>query len=1743
MKKKITFLLLIIFAAASVYSQNYTISFDASGITNTLDSVRIINLTHPDTAMWHSGDVFQLQLNNAINDLEANKENLLIFPNPMQGKAEIMFNVKQAGIASINIYEITGKEIIHLDENLSQGNHQFQLTGLKQGAYFINIRGNGYFYSSKLISYNSFSNDINLRYNGVIQEAMINKYKTINSSINFNFVSGDILQYTGYAANLTAVVTNSPTSDITIIFNFIASIPGVTTDAVISITTNSSICGGNVTSDGGEVVTARGICYATATNPTIANTIVTGGSGTGLFTTNLTGLTPNTTYYVRAYATNSVGTAYGNEISFTTTTIPITTVTDYDGNIYDTIHIGTQIWMKQNLKTIHYNNGTPIPNISDNANWAVLTTGAYCYNNNTLSNSATYGKLYNWYSVNTGNLCPLNWHVPSDAEWTILENYLGGDTIAGGKLKEAGLAHWVSPNTGATNSSGFTALPGGFRFYDGSYGSIGSFGNWWSSTEFTNSTIPSRFIRFDLSNIGSSAYDKTCGFSVRCLKDMLPTINTASATFITDTTSVSGGNIISDGGILVIARGVCWNTLGSPTTADSKTDIGMGIGSFVSNITGLTPNTTYYVRAYATNILGTAYGNEVSFITTSPTLPSLTTTVSSFTSTTATSGGNISSNSGTPIIARGICWNTLGSPITTDSKIDIGLGIGSFVSNITGLTPNTTYYLRAFATNGVGTFYGNEINFTTTPATLPILTTSVSSITATTAISVGNISSNGGAPVIARGICWSTAANPDITLNTKMTEGTGSGSFTSNITGLIPSTTYYVRAYATNAIGTVYGNEISFATTTIVLPSIITTNTSLIASTTATSGGNISYNGGDTIIARGVCWDTLPNPSIALNTKTANGTGDGIFVSNITGLAPNTTYYVRAYATNSIGTVYGDEYSFNTTSTPSAIVTDYDGNVYDTVQIGSQIWMKQNLKTTHYNNGVAIVFPGSNITDWQNNTTGAYAWYDNDSVSNKSTYGALYNWYAVNTGNLCPIGWHVPSDEEWTILENYLGGYNIAGGKIKSTGTIQTGNGIWNAPNFEATNETGFSALPGGCYSNNSYSGINIQGYWWCSTDESSFTAFNRSVCYNANYINKLNPQKNYGYSVRCLRYSDIQASVPIINTTTALSTTDTTAISGGNIMSNGGVAIVNSGICWSTTPNPTVNLSTKTSNGSGISFGTFSSIIYNLIPNATYYVRAYATNSLGTAYGNELSFTTKIIPSTTVFDYDGNGYDTIQIGTQVWLKQNLKTTHYKDGTAIVYPGTNNTIWQNNNTGAYTWFTNNEAIYKNTYGALYNWHAVNTGNLCPLGWHVPSDAEWETLANYLGGNIFASGKLKSVGTIQNGNGLWNSPNIGANNSSGFTALPGSNCHPNFLSYTNIGFDGYWWSSTYNGSQSGSSYAIMRNISSLNSYIVRSTGDVKSGFSVRCLRDSATQAILPIIKTITAISTTDTTAVSSGIIVSDGGNSINFRGVCWSTINNPTVQLTTKTIEGSGIGSFTSIIAGLSPNTTYYLRAYATNSVGTAYGNEISFTTTSAPLSVVVDYDGNIYDTVQIGTQIWMKQNLNTTHYKNGAPIPNITNSYIWSTLTTGAYCDIDNYPMYSTTYGRLYNWFTVSSDSLCPNGWHVPNIDEWAILKNYLGGASIAGGKLKAIGTLQQGDGLWNSPNSAATNSTGFTAIPAGKRQFSYFTDVFYYAYFWSSTNSDYLHAISYGLSCNYASFSDAIGYKDSGLSVRCVKD
>ncbi len=193
---------------------------------------------------------------------------------------------------------------------------------------------------------------------------------------------------------------------------------------------------------------------------------------------------------------------------------------DIDGNVYNTVKIGRQTWMAKNLKTTRFNDGTVIPLVNDEASWAALSTAGYCwYNNDSISYKNTYGALYNGYAVITDKLCPAGWHVPSDEEWTRLTDYLGGEIYAGDRLKETGTDYWVSPNTGTTNDVGFTALPGGLRYYDGIFHDFGFSGYWWTSTEYSSTRSYFRYMDYEYSEVFRFNNLKKIGFSVRCIRD------------------------------------------------------------------------------------------------------------------------------------------------------------------------------------------------------------------------------------------------------------------------------------------------------------------------------------------------------------------------------------------------------------------------------------------------------------------------------------------------------------------------------------------------------------------------------------------------------------------------------------------------------------------------------------------------------------------------------------------------------------------------------------------------------------------------------------------------------------------------------------------------------------------------------------------------------------------------------------------------------------------------------------------------------------------------------------------------------------------------------------------------------------------------------------------------------------------------------------------------------------------------
>lgn len=486
------------------------------------------------------------------------------------------------------------------------------------------------------------------------------------------------------------------------------SAPSVSTTAATSIGTTTATLNGEVTSDGGASVTDRGFYYS-LTNPPSTN--VTSGTGTGAFNTPLTGLSTAQTYYYRAYATNSVGTKYGDITSFTLTAP----------------------------------SGTP----------SVTTTTA----TNITTNVAVAG----------GN-------VVHDGNSAILGRGVCYSTSA------------------SVDTADFKAIVGG---------TTGSFVVYLPNLN-SNTTYYYRAYAY---NVNGVTYGTEYNFTTNNTAG-LATVTTATPTSVTTGSAVLGGNVTSDGGSTVTAKGVCYSIYPNPTIGSPG---GTGTGAFTVPVSYLTQGTTYYCRAYAVNSVGTAYGSQLTFTTLNPsTVPEVTTLAATqITTTTAIAGGQITYNGNSGITELGLCYSTSTTPTINNNKV-VSNVYNYFNAMLASLTPNTTYYYRAYAINGIGVGYGSILSFTTSVSlSLPtVTTTAINSIAIRTASGGGDVSDDGGSTVTKRGLVWNKTGNPSLLSYTGVTtNGTGEGTFTSSLTGLQCGTTYYVRAYATNSVGTAYSAD------------------------------------------------------------------------------------------------------------------------------------------------------------------------------------------------------------------------------------------------------------------------------------------------------------------------------------------------------------------------------------------------------------------------------------------------------------------------------------------------------------------------------------------------------------------------------------------------------------------------------------------------------------------------------------------------------------------------------------------------------------------------------------------------------------------------------------------------------------------------------------------------------------------------------------------------------------------------
>ncbi|MHC1775293.1 MAG: FISUMP domain-containing protein [Lentimicrobium sp.] len=1727
------------------------------------------------------------------------------------------------------------------------------------------------------------------------------------------------------------VIVDNNSSSYTTVQRPFSSFPVVITSDVSNITNSTARCGGEIIEQGSSSVSISGVCWSTEPNPTTADYFSSDGQGTGSFVSMITDLWPNTTYYVRAFATNNTETVYGNQVSFSTSIyFSGSGVTDIDNNVYNSIILGTQEWMSENLRVTHYRNGEIIPNITDNT-WNNLTSGAYCwYENDEVAYKNNYGALYNFYPVvDNRYLCPVGWHVPSEEDWNTLRDFLGGEDIAGGKMKSTRTApepqpRWDSPNVGATNESGFSGIPGGYRLPNGIFEENGRSGYWWNATADGSNNVWMRALDLNGDNLYMDVASRQFGFSVRCLRGIdistltttpiyditgitaagggnitsdggapvtqrgvcwsispnptiadnhsndgsgtgpfisnltglipntlyfvrayatnsagtsygnqltfasipnLPIIVTNDVTSITQISALSGGNITSDAGNAVFFRGVCWSFSSEPTISDDHTTDGNGMGNFVSNLTGLTTNTLYYLRAYAVNSNGTAYGNEISFFT----LPNVTTTpVSGITQTTAGSGGEITFGGGATITERGVCWSTIQNPTTADNHTSDGTGTGIYTSYLTGLTGNTVYYVRAYATNGSGTSYGSQFNFITAPLLPDVTTNPVINITMTSAKSGGNITSNGGANVTERGVCWSTTTGPTIS-DSHTSNGTGIGTFVSNLTGLAPNTLYYARAYATNSAGTAYGNEITFTTLSyLILPTITTTEVTNVLSNTATTGGNVISDGGGAVTFRGVCWSTSPNPVISGN-HTTDGSGTGEFTSNLTGLTPGTLYYVRAYAVNSVGIVYGNEFSFTTgnciispfvRSHIAGSVAPVDKtvtyNVVDSYLSGSyKCWITQNLGADHQavsatdateasagwywqfnkkqgykHNGTYLtpnttwIFPISENSNWASyndpctlllgtgwriptksewqtadeiggwdNYTEAYA-----SVLKLHAAGKLYEawgglvgrgsegYYWSNEQQNSQQGWFINFDSGYCGIDYYL--YKESGFSLRClTDGTSNGSTLPTVSTAEITNINSNSAISGGNVTNDGGETVTARGVCWSTSQSPTLTDNHTtdgqglgSFISNITGLSHLTTYYVRAYAINCVgtaygnevTFNSLDI-LPSITTSQISDITTNSAVSGGEVTYEGASAVTARGVCWSTSPNPTL-ADSYSIDGSGI--GTFISTIPWLNPSTIYYARAYATNISGTSYGNEESFKTKLFTQGSgVIDFDNNTYNSVILGNQEWMSENLKVTHYLNGDNI--PNVPDFTWYILTSGAYCWYDNDEATYKNSYGALYNWYTiVDDRNLCPSGWHIPNFEDWTTLTSFLGGADTAGGKMKSTSTAPDPHPRWDSPNVGATNESGFSGIPGGYRLQNG-GFEEIGRSGYWWNDTIDGSDN----VWMRALDYNGDELYENSAVRQVGFSIRCLRG----VNIPTLTTSPISDITGISAVSGGNIFSDGGAPVTLRGVCWSTSPNPTIT-DSHTFDGSGTGSFLSNLTGLNLFTTYYVRAHATNVSGTAYGNQVSFTTLEtelpcinftlthtagivAPVDKTVTY-GVTFTNLSGSNKCWITQNLGADHQADSATdATEASAGWYWQFNRQQGYKH-DGTTRIPNSWDDVYeasNW--LSSNDPCTlllgGGWRIPTHTEWQ-------NADATGG--------------WNNYNDtyASVLKLHTAGYIGGSSLFSRGSNGFYWSksyYSWVIMGHWYYTGESLEFGDSYSYIYDQV--QSIGYSLRCIMD
>ena len=968
-------------------------------------------------------------------------------------------------------------------------------------------------------------------------------------------------------------------------------------------------------------------------------------------------------------------------------------------------------------------------------------------------------------------------------------------------------------------------------------------------------------------------------------------------------------------------------------------------------------------------------------------------------------------------------------------------------------------------------------------------------------------------------------------------------------------------------------------------------------------------------------------------------------------------------------------------SCPAApCVTDIDGNMYRTVQIGDQCWMRSNLRVTHFPDGSAI--PAGNTTS----DTSPFYYNTPNSYYSLEHRGYLYNWKAVmhnqsssttdpsGVQGICPDGWHVPSDAEWAQLIAYVSnqsafaceGNNAYYAKALA---LQTG---WRTYSYPTTcvvgndqnqnNATGFSAVPAGQYYG-SYVGESSSSKFWTSSENSS-SAYYYNLWEGSTILERTLAMKSYGFSVRCVldagshrvesvsscgsyewhgeTYTESGTYIYSYNNAINLPSTDTLKLTVYHGTHNVEADTACESYTWhgQTYTESGTYTNIYTNEDGCYSVDTLKLTVYPVTRHtetemacesytwhdSTYTISGTYTYVYNDENGCETVDTLKLTvlhgctidekscPGTPILvDFDNNGYSTVQIGNQCWMRNNLRTTHFADGTSIPFSSGISLAAPY----YYDFVTNDFTLAER--GMLYNWSAamhstssvpansVGVQGVCPTGWHVPSDGEWTQLINYVNSQEQnrCDGIDGQIAKTLAANTSWYKGYTGydclvgnnrnANNATGFSIVPAGSL-TRAGNYDGQRYNALFWTSTEKEEDASQAYRWSIGNNSLG---MSSGADYKDcGLSVRCLRNENggsggdTPAQMSAVITDNPTNVSSTSATFNGIITNSGNAGVTERGFVYGvgTVITDTVQVT-------GL-DFVFTAGNLTHNTEYSVKAYIINSSGTSYGRVVNFTTAWEPqpwdgtgcnpndarpcngTPTVTDHEGNVYNTVQIGTQCWTKENMRCKTSPSTGNVILDTNTYIgyyWpvSYVFKKAYYvygDSTNAPV----FGLRYNWnaamdtfnanygetsyngyvpddsyrgvsvtFSGHRRGICPQGWHVPSDSEWTQLANYVNSQEQyqCDGTDGYIARALVAPTGWESNSSAAgcrvansptNNQTGFTAINTGGNK----------ANFWTATQADNGNAqysvLPRGV---WPVLSVEWMYKSEPLSVRCLRN